>query len=346
VARHAALALVALVAAGALAGGARSRSAQAPAKYLIVVATAPDYAAQPEIVDATGRIERMVGTAQHSQSWQAAWSPDRSQLAWVDDDGVSVERADGSAARRAVRRTARCRDVCAAMSFAWSPDGTRLLVGGAGAQTTRLVVAHLATGVISDVVRPRAYVEYRVVGWSGRGRSIAYIRYAGNPGTRSCCRTELYVARADARRARRVFAAAESIHDPPYAGFSPGGRSLAFVTEARDPRDPPLAVVDVTTRVVRRIRTVRQVETAAPAWSPDSTRIAVAGGSSVATVSSRGRDARVLHVAASMVAWSPSHELTIVCGERAVCASEDGAAPPKLLFRLPPGQAILSIDPV
>jgi hypothetical protein len=344
VTRRAGLAFAAVGSVLAFAGGAGSQTVDSPSRYLVVAALAPNFAAQPEIVDATGAIERKVGTATHAQSWQAGWSPDRSQIAWIDDAGVHVERADGSDARLVVPRgAAPCRDLCVAMSFAWSPDGARLLVGGAGTNTRRLVVADLSSSAVRSLVRPRAYVEYRVVGWSVRG--IAYLRYAGNPGTASCCRSELYVARADGRKPRRLFAAAEPIHDTPYARWSPDGRSIAFVTEARDPHDPRVAVVDVATRVVRRLRAVRQVMTVEPAWSPDSARVAFARGGSVAVVSRRGRGVRVLKVRGDMVAWSPSGELAIVCGQRAVCISAHGTAPPALRFRLPAGQAILSIDP-
>jgi Tol biopolymer transport system component len=233
------------------------------------------------------------------------------------------------------------------MTFAWSPDSRRLLVGGAGRQTGRLLTISLNGGRATDLVKPRAFTEYWILGWAPNGRQVAYTRDSGNPGTGSCCRADLIVARRDGTRRRRLFSLEDPIHDGFAAAWSPDSRSIAFSTDNRDPHDPTLAIVNVATRAVRRLHGGWGDQR--PAWSPDSKRLAVALGGRTVTMTTRGgRIHSLLAVTGPSVAWSPSGQITIAGYDPQpwkVFASRNDTSPAKLIFRLPSNIAVGSIDP-
>jgi hypothetical protein len=206
----------------------------------------------------------------------------------------------------------------------------------------------LPGGGARNLVVPRLYVEYQVLGWSPDNRLVAYTRDSGNPGTASCCRRDLYVARPDGSHRRRLFRVAETIHDFPRGSWSPDSKSIAFVTDGRDPHDPSFAVVDVRSGGVRRIGGVSSFGEP-PVWSPDSKRLAgaIASGKLV-TVSASGGDVHSLGTSAEPgpLSWSPAGALTVVQGVRSneVLESPDGVQPLRFLFRLPKGVAALTVD--
>jgi len=49
------------------------------------------------------------------------------------------------------------------------------------------VTISLNGGHVTDLVRARAFTDYRIVGWAPNGRQVAYTRDSGKPGTASCC---------------------------------------------------------------------------------------------------------------------------------------------------------------
>ena len=320
-------------------------SAARPRHYLIVAVVKPNYKSMVEIVDARGRRERLLQKPENVDS-SAAWSPDRSRVAWTARAGVMVERADGSRRRLVFPQPGGCTTDCVPLTFAWSPDSRRLLVGGAGRQTSRLVSISLKSGRATDVVRPRVWTEYRIVGWAPNGRRIAYARVSGRPGTASCCRVDLIVARPDGTHCRTLFSLADPIHDVFAAAWSPNSRSIAFSTDNRDPHDPTLAIVNVATGAVHRLKHGGW-GSQRPAWSPDSKRLAVAlGGRTVTMTTSGGGVHTLLAVTGTSVIWSPSDQITIAgsAQPREVFASPNGTAPAKLIFRLPSRVAVVAID--
>jgi Tol biopolymer transport system component len=336
-----------LIAASFIRGGDASPATQTSSEYLVVAALARPYVQMPVIMSSTGRVERVVARARSLQSWQARWSPDRTMLAWVGSSGLMVERAGGGAKRTLLATNAGCTRICVPMSFAWSPDGRRILVGGAGTQTARLLVVSVKTGHAVDLVPARAWTEYVVFGWSPNGRSIAYSRASGKWATAKCCKLDLVVAKSNGGNPRTLFRFREVVHDSPVAAWSPDGRSIAFVSEGREPHDPAFAVVDVAAGKLHRITKVSPVPGEAPAWSPDSDRLAVGLGTRVVTLSRAGGDVRSLGTDGRIVFWSRNGQVTIVRDSRPgqVWASDDGIHRARLLFRMPPRQAIFAIDP-
>jgi len=314
-----------------------------PQHYLIVAIVKPEYKSTVEVVDTRGRRERLVQGPQLTLS-SAAWSPDRSMVAWTTHRGIMVERGKGSQRRLVFSRPGvRCPGLCVPLTFAWSPDSRRLLVGGAGRQTNRLLTIPLNGGRATDVVRPRAFTEYQVIGWAPNGRQVAYQRTSGTYGND----VELIVARPDGTHRRSLFTLQEPIHDYFEGAWSPDSRSIAFSTGHRALHDPTLAIVNVSTRAVHRLPGGWGSQR--PAWSPDSKRLAVALGSRTVTMTTAGgRIHPLLAVTGSSVAWSPRDQITISGVDAQpwkVFASRNGTAAAKLLFQLPRNVAVVAIDP-
>ncbi|HEY6834840.1 MAG TPA: hypothetical protein VI142_00065 [Gaiellaceae bacterium] len=320
-------------------------SAGRPQHYLIVAVVKPSYRSIVEVVDARGHRERLLQKPQVAET-SAAWSPNRSMVAWTTRAGIMVERANGDRRRLVFSqpRGVRCSAVCVPLTFAWSPDSRRLLVGGAGRQTNRLLTVSVTGGRATDVVRPRASIEYRIVGWAPNGRQVAYARMSGKFGTGA----DLVVARPDGTHRRTLFSLADPIHDDFAAAWSPDSRSIAFATDNRDPHDPTLAIVNVATRAVHRLEQGGW-GSQRPAWSPDSSRLAVALGAHTVTMATRGGRIHSLGaVTGPSVVWSPSDQITIAGPDAQpweVFASPNGAAAARLIFRLPPNVAVEAIDP-
>jgi Tol biopolymer transport system component len=314
-----------------------------PRHYLIVAVVKPKYKSIVEVVDARGRRERLVQGPQLTLS-SAAWSPDRSMVAWTTRAGIMVERGDGRQRRLVFSQPKLRCSTCQPLTFAWSPNSSRLLVGGAGRQTNRLLTIPLNGGRATNVVRPRASTGYRVIGWAPNGRQVAYQRTSGAYGND----VELIVARPDGTHRRTLFRLQEPIHDYFAAAWSPDSRSIAFSTDHRAPHDPTLAIVNVGSGAVHRFRHGGW-GSQRPAWSPDSKRLAVALRWRTVTMTTRGgRIHSLLAVTGPSVAWSPRDQITISGPDAQpwkVFASRNGTAAARLLFQLPSNVAVVAIDP-
>lgn len=328
------LAVQSAVSAGSVAG---------PRHYLLVAVVKPKYKSMIEVVDGRGRRELLVQAPQVAET-SAAWSPDRSMIAWTTRAGIMVERRDGRQRRLVFSQPRGCTAICQPLTFAWSPNSRRLLVGGAGRQTNRLLTISLSSGRASDIVRPRASTEYRIVGWAPNGGQIAYQRTSGKYGEE----VDLIVARPNGTHRRTLFSLAEPIHDSFAAAWSPDSSAIAFSTDHRAPHDPTLAIVDVASGAIHRLRHGGW-GSQRPAWSPDSKRLAVALGGRTVTMSTAGRRIHaLLAVTGPSVVWSPRGQITISGPDVQpwkVFASLNGTSPAKLLFRLRSKLGVVAIDP-
>lgn len=323
---------------GCLTAAMGSSAAMPAPRYAVVAARLPSYAGTVEILGPKGHVQRVLSRG--NDGWSASWSPNGSMIAWVDHRGLLVARADGTRPRLLVRASRVCTQVCAPLTFAWSPNGHRLLVGGAGKQTSRLVSVAVWTGKQIDLVAARPYTEYDVLGWSPNGAWIAYARSSGKWGTSTCCDLHLVVARPDGSGARRLFRFADPIHDTPYGSWSPDSRSIAFTSD-----NPHFAIVDVQSSTVRRITGISPLIGPPPAWSPDSKRLAVIG-EQVMTVDTSGHHVRRLGTGGERVVWTRGGTLIIVRGTSSseVLATRDEHRRPHLLFRMPKKLVILALD--
>jgi Tol biopolymer transport system component len=328
---------------------AGSGAANAPrdASFLLVVGQGPAYTSMTiEIRSKTGRLVRRIARLAGLPP-EAEWSPDGSRLAWVGARGVMVGRADGGG-RRLVFAKQPCANVCGPLSFAWSSDGRRLAIAGPGEKAPGLVVVTLETRRVVPLVRPHTGSFFGVAGWSRDGETIAFTRDVESLPRGPTL--ELMLVRADGTGRRRLFSAADSIHDGPSAAWSPDGRFIAFTTEHRDPPDPALAVVDVLHRKQRDLSSTGAVDTGVgpPAWSPDSRSIATWSHTGVAIVGRTGHVIRSFKTRGTgPIVWRrATGDLLLVGGTlgRDVFVSRGGRSAPRPLFRLPRGRSVMGLD--
>jgi Tol biopolymer transport system component len=228
-----------------------------------------------------------------------------------------------------------CSHACVPLTFAWSPNGKRLLVGGAGKQTEQFLIVSAKSGRKVAIRRPRAWTEYRVIGWSSDGRTIAYLR---NKRVGWNERLELFVSRSDGSGTKSLFRFASPEKDSPSASLSPDGRTIVFTTDHFDSHDPKVARVDTENGRVRVIRGLNPLLGVNPAWSPDGRTVAFPGR--IVTMSANGTHRQSLGVGGDFVAWIPNGDLIIGKGAR-VLLSKKGQERPRLLFRLPKKQLSL-----
>src|SRR5262245_44552648 len=104
----------------------RAGSAQ---HYLVAQVTRPSAQGLLAIVGPTGEVERIIDQGRQL-GLGAAWSPDRSMIAWISGDTVYVERTDGTGRRKVALKVdgSECHAACLPLELAWSPDGRRVAV--------------------------------------------------------------------------------------------------------------------------------------------------------------------------------------------------------------------------
>jgi Tol biopolymer transport system component len=159
----------------------------------------------------------------------------------------------------------------------------------------------------ADITPPAAQVltTYSSLTWSPDGRWLGFVRGLGLEGTRSCCSATYDVMHPDGSGLRTLFKIHDPLHGTPLVSWAPNGKQLAFVSDSHF-GDPHLAVVDVRTARVHPLKLFSW--DAPPAWSPDSSKLAVADyhQGAIHVVRTDGRVLETLRVHASTgPAWSP-----------------------------------------
>ncbi len=265
----------------AAAGGAHAAT-KLTGSYLVTLynprvnATKPGAKAEfVELIDGRGRLLRMVEEGRYGVVG-ARFSPNGKEIAWIDPRGLNVEHTDGTRRRLLVAAAAHCTLSCIGMSYAWSPDSNTVTVGGAGAQTNKLLSVNVQTGTATRIGGPVArFTEYDVIGYSPDGSQLAVDKQSGDAGTASCCKSLLLVEHPDGTDPRLLFSFFDAIHDGAEdATWSPDGHELAFTDDGMDTRDPHFGVVDVATAHVRSINGFIPAD-APPVWSPDGSELTV-----------------------------------------------------------------------
>jgi TolB protein len=226
-----------------------------------------------------GQSDSMEVVGARSYPGYAAWSPDRTRIAFVQaDTALMLANPDGSGAVALVQ-TGQWR----LSKFAWAPDGQRIAFDGfsrSGAQDAILAVVTVATGAVREVLRGGPAFA-REPDWSPDGRRLLYS--AGPTGRR-----QLHVMNADGTAARQL------TEDPNYEGWgqwSPNGAHIVFVSTRNGPFELWLADADGR-RPRRLVADGTDANDYAPSWSPDGRSLAFMRtarfSSSVMTVSVDG----------------------------------------------------------
>ncbi len=232
---------------------------------------------------------------------QPAWSPDGGELAFTRVRGnaeagysipvtgpanIYVIDSGGKHLRRLTRG--------GASDPAWSPDGKWIAFTGPGNQIWLVTVN--GTDQHSLTRDPRSTGD-GFPAWSPDGRLIAYISTQGS----------IYVINSDGGHRRRLISGV-SISGDDQISWSPNGRTIAF---ARDdaPHHVGIWTVSVNNGHEQRVKndslvvtnnspflsTSGWVVSAAPAWSPDGSRLAFecGGGPNICVMGADGRHQRL-----------------------------------------------------
>jgi hypothetical protein len=294
------------------------------------VTTHSSAAGHLQIRDAAGHVVRSLGVA-----FEARWSPDGMHLAWVDAAGVHVSGIDGSGARRLVPSprfpAGGCDYACLGRpNVAWSPDSRFLAVGGAGDRTQHLLVVPVDGGPAVDVASPGS-LEI-ADGWTRDGRVI-YVATTG------CCRRELRDGAANGAGTRLLYRYPSRSFALP--SVAPDGHAVGLVAPVG--RSKALRVVDLQTGGRRDVALPGALLAAAPAWAPDARRVALARPHADALlVDTRTGQVSTLPGRAEALSFTRSGELLWLRGSEVWISR--GTGRPHLLFRLHPGQSVVSLD--
>jgi Tol biopolymer transport system component len=241
------------------------------AKTLLVLEQSYDVAGSPALlvaVDLTrGRVRRLASVARTAYGF-GAWSPDGSTLAIANLSGHIVLVDAGSGAQRILPvLAAKPRTRQPLSTAAWAPDGRSLAIVDGGSSVVVRATNGKLIRTVARAVDPNHSVAKPT--WSPDGRWIGFERlFSGGVDGRGCCTDTYRIVPATGGIERRVLTIHDGgIHDSPYLSWSPDATRIAFTTEARNPHDAPLAVVNVRTRVVRRLAS--NAFLAVPGWAPD-----------------------------------------------------------------------------
>lgn len=305
-----------------------------------------------EILDGRGHVVRRFEQGRYGIGWPR-FSPNGTMVAWIDPRGLNIANTDGTGRRLLVAASARCKQVCIGMSYAWSPDSSTIAVGGAGVQTGELVTVNVSTGVETRIAPVARYTNYFVIGYSPDGSRLAIDIESGDAGTASCCKSLLVVEHPDGTGERLLFSFFDAIHDGPGdATWSPDGTKLAFTEDGMDLRDPRFAVIDVATATVHVITLANTADTS-PVWAPDSSALTAVTYTtrplrySVNTVSLASGTPTKIGIGSEPAAWYEDGTILSAGGanENTLYVFDAAGGMPRPLFTLPRPLQFLTVEP-
>jgi Tol biopolymer transport system component len=257
------------------------------------------------VADAPGRRVRLLaacGSCAEQWGGNLSWSPDGSWIAFSRDSGQSGEQSlwvSDTLGRKLHRLTDCLPKECADVDPAWAPSGQRIVfsrIVGAGSSlyTIRPDGSQLTKiTTVAGASDPRWSPDERKIAFDGSDR--------------------IYIADANGSHLRLLFGGAAG-SGPGVPSWSPDGTKLAFFNTPGLPGAFSAEVWTINTDGSAKQRIYHSACCvgiwAAPIWSPDGKKIAVAANSAGGTfvINSDGSDARRLSAAFAVgLTWQPVH---------------------------------------
>lgn len=345
---------VVLIAAAALASVPSLAGSPGSKGTLLVVSTSTT--TQPplihvSLVDVAGGKVRTVLQGE-DLCCSAAWSPDAKWIALAKGTAVFLLGGDGRGLRELPQLEARpSRLGTTYREFAWAPNSRSLVVNEADGH--RLVIRGIDGGA-RVIARTGPNAAMLRVSWSPDGRWITYYRedMGGDNGV-GCCSLNLRLIHPNGSGDHSVVVMHEPHDTPSAALWAPGGHRFAFTSEARDARDPSIALVDPDSGKV----TAFPIPNAVPvAWSANGREVAVMRGgapNSLTLLDASGHSrtlATALPPSLFAGAWSPDGTKLAIAGAQMSSSGKIRAAdleivdpaggPPTVLAKLPSGTQV------
>lgn len=201
-------------------------------------------------------------TANSTEDWQPAWSPDGSRIAFSSNrDGnfdIYVMNADGTGVIRLTGVAAWDKDPT------WSPDGTRIAFSSNRSSDWDIYVINADGSGLRQLASADAALADP--DWSPDGTQIAYTSK-----TDSLLRSEIYVMNADGTEQTRLTNNGDNDYDPTW---SPDGSTIAYVSNVGG-NDGGDRIYVMDADGINQIRlTSEGASDYDPSWSPDGSRIA------------------------------------------------------------------------
>jgi hypothetical protein len=345
------LAVVAVLALTAHSAIGETASSSAP-RYLVAFAANPaERRERLEVLNSAGRLVRVVASGLSTDQLYepARWSPDGSMLAWLDAAGVNVAHADGTAKRllAPLAHPHLC-NPCFFMSFAWSPDGRFILVGGAGFLTRSLAVVSVAGGRSRIIAKGSEYDQFIALGWANDGRSVVFAHVNGDAWS------DIDTAAADGSRRRVLYRNTYGRCDDCSAPvLAPDGHAFAWAlvsypSGSAGPSRTDLSIVDVSTARVQNID-ITEVGTGLNgrlAWTADSRSIALGFARKPVTLVRAGTGAapRSLGILGAPFPATSGDVLIFRGTDNSELWTSSGGHAAHLIFRAPTDGIILGAD--
>jgi Tol biopolymer transport system component len=240
-------AVLLLVAAAAQPGAARQETFPGGVGQLAFTRSSVLYTVNPD-----GKGVRQVKVPTGVRPDQPSWSADGLWLAYASDDGIRIQKRDGSGARQVTRERGDTRP-------AWAPDGRRLAFVRLVGPRARLFVVNADGSGLTNLT-PTATVDAAEPEWSPDGTKIVFTDTF-----------EVYVVNADGSGLRTLTAGGPASR-PRGPSWSPDGSRIAYGAINGLWVSP--AAGGAPQRLAGDFRPGRSDEIWEASWSPDGSRIA------------------------------------------------------------------------
>jgi hypothetical protein len=250
---------------------------------------------------------------------------------------LEVVRSDGTGKHRVAVAGVFPYGACPPFNFAWNAKGDRLAVIVAVHGVGHLRTLTPAGRILSDLKLPAArrgsiytYISYDDLTWSPNGRWVGFEKSVGFAPV-------AYVLMHPDGTGRRIAFRTYEDHDSPSVSWSPDSSKLAIFTEGRDPRDPNLAVLDLRSGRMTRLRAE---DVGQAAWSPDSKQLVFSTyPDHLVIVTSNGTVVEKIKTDPSPgpPVWSPDGRTIIFNVARNIDAVSVKGGKPHRITTIPPG---------